>query len=159
MRVHFRSFLRSYQTYIVERNKRLGPAALVVADGVEDAVTDQSGQQLLNEESQEHTTDRGQVEVVDHEQEVELERRAIAHDFPAAKDDDVVGDEHRGGGLEGGHGRDALLELEFFRGIAHDGLVAGVEDGPEVDAERTVERGRPDIDDGLEFVHEGHGRC
>lgn len=39
-------------TYIVESDQRFGPATLVTADGIENPTIDQSGQKLLNEESQ-----------------------------------------------------------------------------------------------------------
>lgn len=53
------------KTHVVQNHKRLGPTTLPVADGVEDTTTDDSAEELLNEESQEDTADEGQVEVVD----------------------------------------------------------------------------------------------
>lgn len=102
----------------------------MVADGEEDAISPDDGQKLLNEESQEGGADRGQVEVVDHEESVELERREVLHDGATPEDGDVVGDEHGGGLTEAGHGGHALHEAEFAGGIADDGLEGLVEDGP-----------------------------
>lgn len=80
-------------THIVEDNERLGPAAIDVADGVEDALANESREELLNEQRQEDTTDGGEVEVVDEEERLELEGLAVAHQLPAAKDDGVVNDD------------------------------------------------------------------
>lgn len=52
---------------VVEDNQGLGPAAIDIADGEEDALADDGGQELLNEESQEDAADGGEVEVVDKE--------------------------------------------------------------------------------------------
>lgn len=87
-------------------------------------------QQLFDEQGQQGSADGGQVEVVDHEQRIELERAALLHDLTAAEDDDVVGDKHGRGLLEGGHRGDALLELELAGGVSHDDLEGLVEDGP-----------------------------
>lgn len=102
----------------------------MVADGEEDAVSPDDGQKLLNEESQESRADRGQVEVVDHEERVELERREVLHDGATAEDGNVVGDEHGGGLAEARHRGHTLHEAEFAGGIAHDDLEGLVEDGP-----------------------------
>ena len=46
----------------------LGPAAIMVADGVEDAVARNGGQKLLNVQSQQDGADSSEDEVVDQEQ-------------------------------------------------------------------------------------------
>lgn len=102
----------------------------MVADGVEDTVADNGGQELLNKQSQEDGADGGQEEVVDHEQSVQLEGGEVLHDLTATEDNDVVGDQHRRGLLEGGHGGDALDEVELAGRVAHDLLIGLVEDGP-----------------------------
>ena len=45
--------IRGNWTYVVENNERLGPAAIVIADGMEDTTTDNSRDELLKEEKQE----------------------------------------------------------------------------------------------------------
>lgn len=117
-------------TYIVEDDQRLSPSTAVVADGVEDTVADNGGQELLNKQSQEDGADGGQEEVVDHEQSVQLEGGEVLHDLTATEDDDVVGDQHSRGLLEGGQGGDALNEVELAGRVSHDLLVGLVEDGP-----------------------------
>lgn len=145
------------RTHIVQDNQRSSPATSVIADGIEDAVAHQGREQLLNEESQQDTTYGCQVEVVDHEESVELESRAIAHDLTATEDNDVVGDQHGDGLLQCRHGRDALFEVERIGRVASDLGVEDVEDGPQVQAERTVEGRRADLNGGLQLLDERHG--
>lgn len=116
--------------YVVEDNQGLGPAAVGVADGVEDAAADDDGQKLLNEESQEDAADGGEVEVVDEEQRLELVGLPVAHPLTAAQDDGVVDDDEDGGLLDGRHGSLALDEAEVAGGIANDGRPGLIEDGP-----------------------------
>lgn len=66
-------------TYIVQDNEGLGPSTLVITNGEEETVSVERRQKLLNEESEKSRADRGQVEVVDHEQCVELKSRAVLH--------------------------------------------------------------------------------
>ena len=82
--------------YIVQNDKVLSPASIVVADGIEDAVTDNGWEQLLDEQSQQDGADSGEDEVVDEEQCLQLEGRAVAHHLAAAKDDAVVDDNEDG---------------------------------------------------------------
>lgn len=117
----------------------------MVADGVENAVANEGGQELLDEQGQEDGADGGQDKVVDHEQSVQLEGGQLLHDLTATEDDDVVGDQHGRGLLEGGHGGHALGELELAGGITHDLLVGLVEQGPQVDAKGPVQGGEGHI--------------
>lgn len=116
--------------YIVNDNEGLSPSTIVVTNSVEDTVSPDRGQQLFNEQRQQSSADQGQVEVVDHEQCVELERRTALHDFATSEDNDIVGNEHDTGRLDGREGGLAADELELARGIAHDILERLVEDGP-----------------------------
>jgi hypothetical protein len=124
---------------VVQNDKGLGPAALSMADGVEDAATNNSGQKLLNEESQESTTDQSQVEVVDQEETLELERLAVAHPLATTKDDAVVNDNEDRCRLEGGHGSLERHKLEVIGGVADNGSESLVEDGPQVNTKGTVD--------------------
>lgn len=119
-----------YRTYIVENNERLGPTALVIADSVEDTTANKCGNELLNEEDEQDEADGGEVEVVDQEQSLELERLAAAHQLSATKDDSVVDNDEDRGRLEGGHGRLKRHEFELIDGVAHNGRPCLVEDGP-----------------------------
>ena len=117
-------------TYIVDDNEGLGPSTFVVADSEEDTVFPDCRQQLLDEKGQQSTADNGQVEIVNHEQCVELERRTALHDLPASEDNNIVGDEHDRSILHGGHGGYTTGELELTRRISHHILKSLVEDGP-----------------------------
>ena len=117
-------------TYIVDDNEGLGPSTFVVADSEEDTVPPDCRQQLFDEKSQQSTADNGQVEVVDHEQGVELERGTALHDLSASEDNNIVGDEHDRSLLDGGHGGHTASELELTRRISHHILKSLVEDGP-----------------------------
>lgn len=139
------------QTYVVEDNQGLGPAAIVVADGVEDAAASNGGHKLLNEEDEKDTADGSQVEVVDEEQRLELEGLAVAHVLAAAKDDGVVDDNEDGGRLEGRHGGLERHKLELVGRVAGDGSPGLVEDGPQVDAKGAIDRRHGDL-----FEKRGH---
>lgn len=102
----------------------------MVANGVEDTVADNGGQELLNEKSQEDGADGGQEEVVDHEQGVQLEGGEVLHDLTTTEDNDVVGDQHSRGLLEGGQRGHALNKVELAGRVAHDLLIGLVKDGP-----------------------------
>lgn len=105
-------------TYVVEDNKRLCPATLMVADRMEDASSNNSGQQLLDEERQEGRRDGGQVEVVDQEQRLELEGLAVAHELTTTEDDGVVDSNEYPRLPQGGHGRAARDELKLADRVA-----------------------------------------
>lgn len=102
----------------------------MATDGKEDTLADNSGQKLLNEESQEEAADGGQVEVVDEEERLELEGLAVAHQLSAAKDDEVVDDDEDGRRLQSGHGSPKGHELEVIGRVANDGREELVKDGP-----------------------------
>jgi hypothetical protein len=109
---------------------------------VEDAVSDNLGQELLDEQNQEKTADQGQVEVVDLEEEAELEGLATTHELSATKDDDVVADEHGGRLLEGSHGGLSRDEAEVLGLVALDRGEGLFEDGPQLETEGTIKSGR-----------------
>ena len=134
------------RTHVVENNQLVGPTTLVGADGVENTVSDKFWQKLLNEEEQKDTADDGQVKVVDLEEKAELEGLATAHEFSAAEDDDVVGDEHGDGLLEGSHWRLARNEAEVAGVVAFEGDESSLKDGPQLKTEGTVERGNAILD-------------
>lgn len=117
-------------TYVVQNNKRPRPSTVVITDSIEDTMSPDSREKLLNEESQESAADQGEVKIVDHEESVELEGRSVLHELTATKDDDIVGNERHGGFLESRHGRHAFFEAKFAGGIAHHHLEGLVEDRP-----------------------------
>ncbi len=97
---------------------------------MENAVSDHFRQKLFDEERQKTTADEGQIEIVNHERAVEDEGLAVFHQFPSAKDYDIVGDQCNNRLFESRHGRLALFKLEVVRRVAKDGLVAFSEDRP-----------------------------
>lgn len=108
----------------------MSPTAIVVADGVEDALAHDGRQNLLDEKGQQDGGDGGQDEVVDEKERFKLESVSFAHPLATPENDDVVADDKNTRLLEGGHGRDAGLKLEFAGRVADDGLPGLVEDGP-----------------------------
>ena len=52
------------ETHVVKQDELVSPAAIEIANSVEDTVPNQGGEKLLNEESQKTTADDGQVQVV-----------------------------------------------------------------------------------------------
>lgn len=117
-------------THIVQNDKRPRPSTVVVTDSIEDTMSPDSREKLLNEESQESAADQGEVKVVDHEKRVELEGRSVLHELTATKDDDIVGNERNGGFLESRHGRHAFFKAKLAGRIAHHQLEGLVEDRP-----------------------------
>lgn len=117
-------------TYIVQDNEGLGPSTLVITNGEEETVSVERRQKLLNEESEKSRADRGQVEVVDHEQCVELKSRAVLHQLATTEDDDVVGHECNRCLLKGRHWRHPFDKLELAGWIAHNSLESLVENRP-----------------------------
>lgn len=117
-------------THVVEDNERLRPAAIVVADGMEDTLTVDGRNKLLNEENEKNTADGREVEVVDQEQRLELEGLAVAHHLAPTEDDGIVDDDEDGSRLESRHGSLEGDELELAGGIADNGGPGLVEDGP-----------------------------
>src|SRR5690242_21677445 len=112
----------------------------MIADRIEETVTDDRGNQLLSEERKEYAADGGKVKVVDLEQEVELERLAATHQLATAKDDDIVCNEEGCAALECGEGRFAGDEAEILGLVSSDGLESLLEDGPQRDTEGAVQR-------------------
>lgn len=56
-----------YFTYVVQDDHWLSPATVSVADGVEKAIANKSGDKLFNEENQEYSADSSEVKVMDQE--------------------------------------------------------------------------------------------
>lgn len=131
--------------YVVQHHQLPRPPALVIANGIEDPIPRDCRDQLLQEQHQQHPTNQREVEVMDLEQAVQLQRLPLLHQLPPAEDDDVVGDE--GGGRLGhaGHGRLAGDEVELLGLVAAEGGEGFGEDGPEGDAEGAVESWQADF--------------
>jgi hypothetical protein len=141
-----------FGTHVVKQDELVSPAAIEIADSVEDAVPDQGGEKLLNEESQKTTADDGQVQVVDLERTVQLEGRAAPHELTAAQNDSVVYNERNDRLFVRRHDGAARHEAELLGRVAKHLLPCGREDGPEGDTERTVESREAD----LEVLECGH---
>jgi len=122
--------MRKSDTYVVENNERLSPTTVVVTDSVENAVVPESGDQLLQEQDQQDTTDDSQDQVVDHEESVKLEGGEFLHDLTATENNHVVGNHHHRGLLKSGHGGHTLLELELAGRVSNDLFKGLIEDRP-----------------------------
>ena len=85
---------------------------------MEDAPSHNSWQQLLNEESQQNTGDGSEVEVVNQENGLELERLAVAHELAATQNDEIVKEDENASLLKSGHGRLPGDEAEVGDGVA-----------------------------------------
>jgi hypothetical protein len=119
-----------FETYIVQNDQLIGPSTLPVANGKEDAVPPDGGNQLLQEQNKQRAANECQVQVVHLEQPIELQGRSATHNLSAAEDDYVVGDEDNSRGGESGKGRYTLFEAEVLRLVAFDGLKGPLEDWP-----------------------------
>jgi hypothetical protein len=135
-------------TYVVKQDQLVGPATVEVADGVENTVPDEGGEQLLNEESQKTTADDGQVEVVDLERAVQAEGCAVPHELAASQNNGVVCNERQDRLFVRRHDGVAGHELELLGRVAKHLLPRGGEDGPEGDAKGTVEGRHTDLEVG-----------
>lgn len=138
--------LNSLETHVVKQNELVSPATVQVANRVEDAVPDQGGQKLLNEESQKTTADDGEVQVVDLERAVQLEGGAAPHELATTQNDSVVRNEREDSLFVRRHERLAGDETELLGRVAKHLLPRGGEDGPESDTEGTVKGGNPDLE-------------
>lgn len=93
---------------------------------------------------------------MDLEGTVQLEGCAVPHKLTAAENDDVVYNERNDRLFVGRHDGAAGHELELLGRVAKHLLPCGREDGPECDAEGTVETRDAD----LEVLESGHvGGC
>ena len=115
---------------IVQDNELRGPAAALVADGVENAVPDNDWDKLLKKQDKKDEADGGQEEVVHFEEVVELDGLARAHEFAATKDDQIIGYEGGYGCGEGRHGSLTGGELKIVGSPAHDCGEGFVEERP-----------------------------
>jgi len=85
---------------------------------------------------------------VDLERTVQAEGRAVSHELAAAEDDDVVCNERQDRLFVRRHDGVAGHELELFGRVAKHLLPRGGEDGPEGNAEWTVESRHTDLEVG-----------
>jgi len=138
----------SSQTHVVKQDELVGPAAIEITNSVENAIPDQGGEKLLNEESQETTADDGQVQVVDLERTVQTEGRAAPHELTTTQNDGVVYNERNDRLFVCRHERAARHELELLGRVAKHLLPCGGENGPEGDAKGTVESRKTDLEAG-----------
>lgn len=126
------------KTYIVQNNQMIGPSALLGANRVKDAMMIDCRQQLLNKQHQKDATDGCEVEVVDHKQPIQLERRTLAHQLPAAENNHIVCRDGQKTLLHRRHGRNTRLKVEVLGMITLQRREDLVEDRPQVDAEWAI---------------------
>ena len=141
------------KTYVVQDDQGLGPTALSIANRMEQTVTNNSRQNLLNEQSKQNGADGSEVEVVDQEKSAQLEGLAVAHHLAAAEDDKIVEGNEDASLLKGRQRCLARNEAEVISRIASDLLEDLVEDGPEMNAKGAV-NGRHG-----QLPEQRHGRC
>jgi hypothetical protein len=101
-----------------------------VAYAVEQSIVVQRRDHLLGEKGKETSTDKGEVEVVEFEEEAELDGVAGAHELSTTKDDEVVHDQHRERSAICREVCLCLDELEVFRMVSVDSDISLIEDGP-----------------------------
>lgn len=85
---------------------------------------------MFKEEDKKNAADSGEVEVVDQEQSLELERLTVAHVFPPAENYGIVDDNEDARLLERRHWGPTGLESEVLGRVAGDGLEGLAENGP-----------------------------
>lgn len=78
------------QTHVVENDQLSSPATTVVANCMEDTLSDQSWKELFNEQNQQDTTDDSQVEVMDHKRTIQDKSLTVLHQLSPTKDYDIV---------------------------------------------------------------------
>jgi len=76
--------------HIVQHNQLSGPASIVAADSMKNAVSNHLREKLLDKEGQQTPTDDGQVEIVNHKGAIENERFAMFHQFSSTEYYDIV---------------------------------------------------------------------
>lgn len=82
--------LQKRNTYVVKNDQRRSPSTLDVANGVKDTMIEDGWDNLLEKQSQQASADGCKVEVVDHEEPVQLEGWTVTHQLSATKDYNVV---------------------------------------------------------------------
>ena len=100
-------------THVVEHHQFLRPSTLVIANGVEDSILDDSPKQLLNEECQQNAADNGKVEIVDHEKSIQGESFSSPHQLSSTEYDNIVCYQNRRSFFKCGHWRYTRNKLEI----------------------------------------------
>ena len=109
-----------------------------MTDGVEQTVTVQDGDEVLDEQQQERARGNREQEVVEDEKVLELESVLSLHDLTTAKDDNKVGEGPHDDLLVGRERSNTLGEAERVDGLAGDELVALSEKVIELDAKGLI---------------------
>lgn len=123
---------------VVQQLEALGPGAFV-ADGVEESVSGEDGDQVLDKEDQERSRGDSQQKVVENEQRLELKCILILHDLATTKDDDEVGDGPHGDLGLGRKWSDTLLEDERVDGFSCGEFIGLSKIGVELDAKGLID--------------------
>jgi len=117
-----------------------------ITNRIKRSLPHQRRQQLLHKQRQQSSRNDRQVEIVDLEQPVQLQRLPVAHHLASTQDDDVVRDERSESLVRARHGRGARREAEFLGLVASDFGKGGAEDGPEFEAEGALQGGKADFE-------------
>ena len=101
----------------------------MVADSMENASFSDCRQDLLNKECQENSTDGSEIEIMDEEEPLQLERLSVAHEFSPAQNHRIIRKNKDGGFLQRGHGRLPSDKVEIIGRVADDSFEDLVEVG------------------------------
>lgn len=102
----------------------------MVTDRKEDASPPKRRRQLLDEESQESSAYNGEIQVVYHEQGIQLERWPVPHELSSTQHSDIVRYKHSRSRRERRHGCLPGHKPEVLRRVAFDGGEELVENWP-----------------------------
>jgi hypothetical protein len=102
---------------------------------------------LFKEQNQQHCTDDRQEQIVCHKQSIEFHRRLSLHQIVSTPNGNIVGNDCSHDFRDSTERGVSREKVKVMCWCTHDFFVAFVEDGPEVNAEWTVD-GRP-----WNFVH------
>ena len=128
-------------THVIQHNKLIRPPTLLIANTKEQSTSCQRRDQLLQEQRQQHPTNHREVEVMNLEQPIQLERFPIAHQLPPAKDNRIVRQQRRRRLRERAHRCAAGLEAPVLSRVALDQGEGIAEYRPEGHAEGTIDGG------------------
>jgi len=102
---------------VVKYDKLIRPAA-GATDSIIQTVGPNSGNELLKEENQQDPTDGGEIQIVNQEERIQLQRWSISHPFSATQNDKIVDEEHGSGLLQCRKRRLTWRELKVVSMVA-----------------------------------------
>ena len=110
-------------TNIVQRDQGLRPSSSSITNRKEYAIPPYGRKQLFNEQRQKCSTDDGQVQVVYHEQAIQVQRFPMLHEFSTSKHGNIVCRQQDHRRLQGRYWGLSGDEFEVCGRITQDGGV------------------------------------